>query len=50
MWCGRAGNAQEEVYADWPDPDLKYYWRKWDLEVREYDNSYHDKRDEMGIK
>ena len=40
----------EEVYADWPDLDLKYYWRKWDLEVREYDNSYHDKRDEMAIR
>ncbi len=40
----------EEVYAGWPDLDLKYYWRKWDLEVREYDNSYHDKRDEMAIK
>ena len=39
----------DEVYEDWPELDLKYYWRKWDLELREYDNSYHDKRDEMAI-
>ena len=40
----------EEIYADWPDMDLKYYWRKWDLEVREYDNSYHEKRDMMALQ
>ena len=37
----------EEIYADWPHDDLKYYWKKWDLDVKAYDNSYHDKRDEM---
>ncbi len=40
----------EEIYADWPDLELKYYWRKWNLEVRDYDNSYHDRRDEMAIE
>ena len=23
----------EEIYADWPHDDLKYYWKKWDLDV-----------------
>ncbi len=40
----------EEVYAGWPETELKYYWRKWDMEIKEYDNSYHDKRDEMALK
>ena len=43
-------SAWEEIYADWPEMDLKYYWRKWDMEVKEYDNSYHDKRDVMALK
>ena len=33
-----------------PGNDLKYYWQKWDMEVKEYDNSYHEKRDEMGLE
>ncbi len=42
-------SAWEDIYADWPDTDLKYYWRKWDLKIKEYDNSYHDKRDQMAF-
>ena len=42
--------AWEEVYADWPSSELKYYWQKWDLEIKEYDNSYHEKRDQMGFE
>ena len=40
----------EEIYAGWPETAPKYYWRKWDMEVKEYDNSYHDKRDEMALE
>ena len=40
----------EEIYTDWPPNDLQYYWQKWNMEVKEYDNSYHEKRDEMGIE
>ena len=41
----------EEIYADWPDDsEFKYYWKKWDMEVVEYDNSYHEKRDQMAIE
>ena len=42
----------EEVYADadWDREDLKYYWQKWDMDVKEYDNSYHEKRDQMGFE
>ena len=40
----------EDIYADWPTSDLQFYWKKWDMEVKEYDNSYHEKRDEMGLE
>jgi hypothetical protein len=40
----------EEIYADWPPNDLQYYWQKWDLEVKEYDSSYHEKRDKLGLE
>lgn len=42
----------EEIYADsdWDRDDLQYYWQKWDMEVKEYDNSYHEKRDQMGFE
>lgn len=39
----------DEIYADWPASDLQYYWRKWDLELKEYDNSYHEKRDQIAF-
>ena len=40
----------EEVYAGWPETELKYYWRKWEMEIKEYDNSYHERRDEMALE
>ncbi|MEE2658614.1 MAG: phytanoyl-CoA dioxygenase family protein [Candidatus Latescibacterota bacterium] len=41
----------EEIYAHWcTDSDLKYYWKQWNLEVVEYDNSYHERRDRMAMK
>ena len=40
----------EEVYSDWPAGGLQYYWEKWNMTVKDYDNSYHDKRDRLGIE
>lgn len=40
----------DEIYADWPASDLQYYWRKWDLKLKEYDNSYHEKRDQIAFE
>ena len=40
----------EDIYADWPTSDLQFYWQTWDMDVKEYDNSYHEKRDEMGLE
>jgi len=40
----------EEVYADWPSNELKYYWNKWDLKIKSYDNIYHEKRDQMAFE
>lgn len=31
-----AGGSWEEIYADWPSDDLKYYWKKWNLEDSDY--------------
>jgi hypothetical protein len=46
----RAPKNWEEVYADWPTDDLKYYWRKWDLNIVDYDLSYLHKRDSMAFE
>ena len=44
--------AWEEIYADWPASTdwLKYYWKKWNLEIKPYDNSYHERRDQLAIE
>lgn len=39
----------DEIYAGWPASDLQYYWRKRDLELKEYDNSYYEKRDQIAF-
>jgi hypothetical protein len=42
----------EEIYADWPSDQLQYYWKEWemDLEFKEYDFSYFDKRDRLAFE
>ena len=40
----------EEIYADWPPSELKYYWRKWALEIKEPDSSYGEKRDRIAYE
>ncbi len=40
----------EKVYTDWPPSDLRYYWRKWDLRMKEYDSRYYDKRDRLAFE
>ena len=47
---GRSETSWESIYAEWPSEELQYYWKKWDLEVAEYDNSYHEKRDELAFE
>lgn len=39
-----------DVYADWPESDLKYYWKRFDLHEEPYDDKYHQKRDHLGIE
>jgi hypothetical protein len=43
-------NTWENIYANWGNNELAYYWKKWDLEVKEYDTSYHEKRDELAFE
>lgn len=31
----------EEIYADWKQDDLKYYWREHEMELVPYSDSYH---------
>jgi hypothetical protein len=40
----------EEIYAEWPDQRLQYYWRDLDLEMKEYDASYHQERDRQALE
>jgi hypothetical protein len=40
----------EDVYQDWPETDLKYYWKRLNLKTKSYDNSYHDQRDKMAFE
>ncbi|MCY3766517.1 MAG: phytanoyl-CoA dioxygenase family protein [Gemmatimonadetes bacterium] len=42
-------NTWENIYRGWKDESLKYYWEKYELEIREYDNKYHDMRDRMAF-
>ena len=37
----------EDVYRDWPETELKYYWQRFDLTETPYDNSYHQERDRV---
>jgi len=34
----------EEIYATWPNDELKYYWKAWDMEIAEYNQQYNEKR------
>ena len=39
-----------EVYEGWSTDDLKYYWKKWNLEVEPYDRQYFEKRDRLAFE
>ena len=40
----------DEIYADWPSEKYQYYWRRYDLKFSQYDNSYHQRRDELAFE
>ena len=42
-------NTWENIYRGWKNESLKFYWEKYELEIKEYDNSYHDRRDRMAL-
>jgi hypothetical protein len=39
----------EEVYADWHDENLKYYWRAQGARIVPYDRQYYEKRDTIAF-
>ena len=43
-------NDWENIYSNWPTDELKYYWTKWDLQVKDYDHSYHEERDRLAFE
>ena len=40
----------DEVYAEWPSDDLKYYWRKQGAKIVPFDTSYYEKRDVIAFE
>jgi len=42
-------NTWENIYAAWPDDEFQYYWRHYDLEIKDYDDSYHQDRDRQAL-
>jgi len=40
----------EEIYADWSSDQYQYYWRDLHMTIKEYDDSYHEKRDELAFE
>ena len=42
-------NTWENIYGGWKNESLKYYWENYELEIAEYDNRYHDRRDRMAF-
>ena len=42
-------NTWEAIYAEWPDDHLQYYWHQYELNVVDYDDSYHEERDRQAL-
>ena len=40
----------EQVYDGWPSAEYQYYWRQWDLAVKEYDDSYNQTRNRLAFE
>lgn len=41
----------DEIYTDWPaDSRYRNYWTSLDLQVEQYDDSYHGRRDDMALE
>ncbi len=40
----------KEVYADWRMDDQQYYWHQWNLQIKDFDNSYYEERDRKAIQ
>ena len=40
----------EEVYHDWPNENYKYYWHDLNMQLSDYDFSYHQERDRLAFE
>jgi hypothetical protein len=43
-------NDWDNIYQGWPSAALTFYWKKHELKVKDYDFSYHEKRDQLAIE
>lgn len=43
-------NTWEKVYAEWLSPRYQYFWKKWALDVVEFDDSYNERRDRIALE
>ena len=43
-------NTWKQIYADWRSDQYQYFWRKWDLQRVEFDDSYNARRDRMALE
>ena len=42
--------AWDDIYADWSSDELKYYWRRLPLTLKDFDRTWFDKRDALGFE
>ena len=40
----------EEIYHDWPNENYKYYWHDFNMQLSDYDFSYHQERDRLAFE
>lgn len=40
----------EEIYHDWPNENYKYYWHDLNMQLSDYDFSYHQERDRLAFE
>ena len=43
-------NTWKRIYADWRSDRYEYFWKKWDLQTVEFDDSYNERRDRMALE
>ena len=40
----------DQIYADWPNDDYKYYWKAHQMQLVPFDTRYYDERDKLAME